>query len=90
MTLLEIGKAADIVESENMVGMRMGEEYGVDALNAERQHLVAEIRWGIENEVLAACHDIQAAPAAFVFNRIGSAYVAGASNHGNSVRGAGA
>ena len=74
--LLQGGKAADIVEPKNMVGMRMRQENRIDAFDSEAQHLVAKIRRRIEYEVLAFCNDIQTATPPPVFWFGGRTYAA--------------
>jgi hypothetical protein len=42
--------APQVVEPVNMVGMRMGVEHGIDMLDPGGDHLLAEIRAGIDND----------------------------------------
>lgn len=43
-------KCADVVEAENVVGMRMRKHHRVHLLHAEIQHLLTEVRRRVDDE----------------------------------------
>jgi transposase-like protein len=67
MLILKSAEAPHIVESENVVRVRMGQEHRVDALNAERKYLIAEIRRRVENQMTVFSDHVEAATVPLVF-----------------------
>jgi hypothetical protein len=86
MLPLHITEPADIIKTENMIGMRMGYENRINPLHAERQHLIAQIRRSIKQQGLPASLNIQTAAVAFIFGVIRLTDSTTASNHWNTMR----
>ncbi len=86
--ILNFIEPADIVETENMVGMGVGNEHGIHAAHAKSQHLIAEIRRGINDDMLAGGLYVDTGSPALVARIIGPADRAGAPDGGNTGRSA--
>ena len=81
--------SSDIVESCEMVLMGMRKDHGVELADARPEHLITEIGRGIYDEGRGGRLNQDAGTKPFVIWIGGSAYFAGAGNHGNARAGAG-
>ena len=61
-TLVKRVEAADVVEPENVVRVRMREQYRMATLDLVIQHLLAEVGRRVNDEGRLVCADIEAAP----------------------------
>ena len=89
MLILQCAETPDIIESEDMVRMGMGQKDRIHAGDPEGQHLVAEIGRRIEDQMLPFHHHIQAAAPPRVFYIGGGADRARTPGLGDAVRGSG-
>jgi len=80
----------NIVESQNVVGVAVGEEDGVEAIEADAEGLLAEIRSGVDDDVLAVAREKQGRAQAIIVGIGGGADAALARERGNAHGGTGA
>ena len=71
--MLNFIESADIIKTEDMVSMGVGNEHGIHPVHAKGQHLVAEVRRGINDNMLAGGLYIDTGSAALVMRIIGLA-----------------
>jgi hypothetical protein len=84
------GKAPQIIEAHDVIGVRMGENDGVDAADIFAQGLGAKIRSGIDDESGLRCLDVNGRTEAFIARIGGMADRAIAPDHRNALRRSGA
>ena len=87
--LLEI-EGADVVEAEDVIGVAVGEENGVETLEAGAEGLVAEVGRGVDDHVAAGVRKKDGGAGAFVARIGGAADGAFAADGGHAHGGAGA
>jgi hypothetical protein len=88
---LEGNEPAQLVEPEDVVGVAVGIDHRVDARQLLRQRLAAQVRSGVDEHLGAVivCHHDRGAEAP-VFRGRRLAHAAGAADHRDALRGAGA
>lgn len=86
--ILHETKTTQIIESENVVGMRVREQYGIHALNPEGQDLISKVRRSVDDYVEAGCLHIDAATSPLVPRIARSAHRTRAPDSGNAMRSA--
>src|SRR6266700_534917 len=80
----------NIIESQNVVGVAVGEKNGVKAIDAGAHGLLAKIGSGVDDHVVAVTGEKNGRAKAFVVRVIRMANAAGAAERGHAHRGAGA
>ena len=80
---------ANVVEAENVVGMTVRQQNGVEAVESNTERLLAEVRSGINHNVLAATGDQQGRAQPLIVGIVGLTHAAGTSEGGNTHGGAG-
>src|SRR5207248_1987230 len=83
-------KAADIVQSHDVIGVRVSEDDGVNAVDLVGDALRAELGGGIDQNMGVAVRDQNRGAGAFVVGIGAGADSAVAADHGNAGTGAGA
>ncbi len=87
---LEDVEGADVVEAEDVIGVGVGEEDGVDAADVVAEDLGAEVGGGVDEDVAAFVLDQDGRAEAVVVRIGGVADGAGAADGGDAGAGAGA
>ena len=75
-------ETADVVQAKDVIGVAVREEDGVDAFDSGGQHLLPEVRRGVDHDRGAARHvDVDGRPQPLVARIRRSAHLAGAADH---------
>ncbi len=84
--VFQFAKPTEIVETENMICMRVGVDDRIDPRDCFAKTLGAKIRWGIDLDDHFGCSQLNGAAQAFVSRIRRRAYMALAADHWNPVR----
>ena len=83
-------EGANVVEAEDVVGVAVGEQDGIEAVEADAEGLLAEVRRGVDHDVLSVAREQQGRAQAIVVRIFRGANGALASQGGHAHGGAGA
>ena len=84
----EIVECSDIVQASGVVLVHVGQQHGIQFLDAAAQDLLAEIRTGIHDQPQAVIFDVGRGSESFVMEIIRAADRAGAADDGHALGGA--
>lgn len=84
----EVVECTDVIQAACVVLVHMGEKHGIEFLYPASEHLLPEIRAGIDYEPEPLIFYVCGGSESLVVEVIGAAYVAAASYHGHALGGA--